>query len=122
MSHLLEQLEGRERRAECEKHEVRYGCHIDLGPDEKPDGCVFDSGDIDDCRIASKLAESGLGKMDCAEWKPIRISVPGDSYATLAASHQRLKEALQAILNDGVHCDVVPHLHRQAREALRSAP
>lgn len=32
-----------------------------------------------------------------------------------------LLRALQAIINDGVHCDVVPHLHRQALDAIAKA-
>jgi hypothetical protein len=32
-----------------------------------------------------------------------------------------LLEALQAIISDGVHCDVVPHLHRQAVAAIAKA-
>ena len=32
-----------------------------------------------------------------------------------------LLEALKAILADGIHCDVVPHLHRRAAEAIARA-
>lgn len=53
---------------------VRYGCHVDLGVGDKPDGCVFDSGDIEDCINARRLSEQGKGKRDCGEWKPIDAS------------------------------------------------
>lgn len=52
---------------------VRYGCHCDLGPGEKPDGCVFDFGRIPDCRNAQLLHSQGKGKADCSEWKPIEV-------------------------------------------------
>lgn len=39
------------------------------------------------------------------------------------AERQRddLLEALEAIINDGIHCDVVPHLHTKAMEAIKKA-
>ena len=39
----------------------------------------------------------------------------------LAAAAPDLLEVLQAIINDGMHCDVVPHLHRRALEAIAKA-
>jgi len=39
----------------------------------------------------------------------------------LKAVNKKLLEALQAILNDGLHCDVVPHLHQKARAAIAKA-
>lgn len=36
-------------------------------------------------------------------------------------SHDDLLAALKAILADGVHCDVVPHLHEKARAAIKRA-
>ena len=32
-----------------------------------------------------------------------------------------LIEVLQAIISDGLHCDVVPHLHEKARAAIAKA-
>lgn len=39
------------------------------------------------------------------------------------AERQRddLLESLEAIINDGIHCDVVPHLHTKAMEAIKKA-
>jgi hypothetical protein len=39
----------------------------------------------------------------------------------LYAVNQEQLEVLKAILNDGLHCDVVPHLHRKARAAIAKA-
>lgn len=44
-----------------------------------------------------------------------------DADRALIAAAPELLEALQAILSDGVHCDVVPHLHRKARAAIAKA-
>ena len=36
----------------------------------------------------------------------------------LQSLNKKLADVLQAIINDGLHCDVVPHLHRMAVEVL----
>lgn len=41
--------------------------------------------------------------------------------ARLIAAAPDLLEVLQAIINDGLHCDVVPHLHAKARAAIAKA-
>lgn len=52
---------------------VQYGCHCDLGLDERPDGCVMDEGRPQDCVNAEFLIKSGKSKLDCQEWQPIKI-------------------------------------------------
>lgn len=51
-----------------------YGCHVDLEPGMKPDGCVFDSGLISHCVQAELLERQGKGKKDCEYWQPIGFS------------------------------------------------
>lgn len=53
--------------------ETEYGCHIDLGPNETPDGCVFDEDRVGDCDVACRLSAEGKGKLDCEYWKPILV-------------------------------------------------
>ena len=61
-----------------------------------------------------------------AGWHPGRtdhdlfeiIRAKGKELTGALADRAALLEALKAILADGVHCDVVPHLHRKAREAI----
>lgn len=48
-----------------------YGCHYDLEPDMKPDGCVLDYGKPKDCVYAKILVKNGRSKEDCWYWKPI---------------------------------------------------
>ncbi len=50
-----------------------YGCHCDLEPHMKPDGCVIDEGRNSDCVYAKKLVREGKGRDDCEYWQPIRI-------------------------------------------------
>ncbi|MGP1666936.1 MAG: hypothetical protein ACTS5I_13685 [Rhodanobacter sp.] len=54
---------------------VVYGCHCDIEStvSGKPDSCVFDSGDIEDCIYATKLHKEGKTQTDCRYWKPIAI-------------------------------------------------
>ena len=44
-----------------------------------------------------------------------------DADANLIAAAPELLEALREIIADGVHCDVVPHLHRKALAAIAKA-
>lgn len=39
----------------------------------------------------------------------------------LKAANGELLEVLKQILGDGLHCDVVPHLHDKARAAIKKA-
>lgn len=39
----------------------------------------------------------------------------------IAQINEQLVEALESILNDGIHSDVVPHLRRKAEDALKAA-
>jgi hypothetical protein len=96
--------------------EVVFGCHIDIGPDERPDGCVFDSGDICDCRIAETLQAAGKGRDECAYWKPVTFT-KGETVSdillsreALRASHGALVKALEDLItsNDRVHQGVYP--------------
>lgn len=41
--------------------------------------------------------------------------------ADLIAAAPDLLDALKAIIADGLHCDVVPHLHEKARAAIAKA-
>jgi hypothetical protein len=83
---------------------VVFGCHIDLGPDERPDGCVFDSGDICDCRIAETLQAAGKGRDACEHWRPVTltkyetVSDILQSREALRASHGALVKALTRLL------------------------
>jgi hypothetical protein len=49
-------------------------------------------------------------------WKPHAAEL-----RRLHAVNAELLEALKAILGDGLHCDVVPHLHEKARAAIARA-
>jgi hypothetical protein len=49
----------------------------------------------------------------------LRCRIPAG--AALMKATPELLEVLQEILADGLHCDVVPHLHRKARAAIAKA-
>jgi len=49
-----------------------YGCHCELGENEKPDNCVIDEGHPDDCALATELLRSGKDKTSCPEWRVIK--------------------------------------------------
>lgn len=44
-----------------------------------------------------------------------------EANARLIAAAPNLLEVLRQIISDGLHCDVVPHLQRKARAAIRQA-
>lgn len=47
----------------------QWGCHCDLKPGEKPDECVFDTGDIFDCTFAENLQKENKKKESCQYWR-----------------------------------------------------
>lgn len=51
---------------------VTYGCHCDLEPGMKPDGCVLDYGNPNDCVHARGISN----REECNEWRPIHITTP----------------------------------------------
>ena len=60
-------------RTETRDAKYGYGCHCDLEPGMKPDGCVFDEGRSEDCVYARLLLKDGKGRNDCKEWRPIKL-------------------------------------------------
>lgn len=52
---------------------IRFGCHVDLGPGDEPDGCVIDAGRPDDCALVP--ACRGCKEL-CPEWRPIITKEP----------------------------------------------
>lgn len=62
--------------------------------------------------FASDQCPADIEVWNDIEWnKPLYTHPP-------AADVQELVDVLRAIINDGMHCDVVPHLHRRANSAL----
>lgn len=47
---------------------IKFGCYCDLDPGKKPDACVLDNGDYEDCIYAKK----GMKKETCAYWREIK--------------------------------------------------
>lgn len=61
------------------KNGKAYGCHVDLGPNEEPDGCVVDYGDHADCIYATtKTGGKRRSKWGCPFWKPIKKEEVGE--------------------------------------------
>ena len=46
---------------------VKYGCHVDLAPDEEPDYCVIDYDD----RVACVYAARHKTREDCPCWQAV---------------------------------------------------
>ena len=53
---------------------VQYGCHVDLEPGQRPDGCVIDTGRLHDCIYANP----GMRKEQCEYWKTVTPPQPED--------------------------------------------
>ena len=51
-----------------EKPESKFGCHCDLEPGQKPDGCVLDIDRPQDCVHARILLKQNQGRNDCGYW------------------------------------------------------
>lgn len=47
---------------------LKYGCHCDLEPDMKPDGCVIDEGVLSNCIYA----KPNMRKEQCKYWRLIK--------------------------------------------------
>lgn len=69
-----------------------YGCHVDLLPGDKPDGCVLDIGRAVDCLVAQSLKASGLGKSECMHWRPI-----ADCASELSRAYALIEELRAAL-------------------------
>ena len=68
-----------EQKAEWARHQepVRFGCHCDIEamPEGfEPDDCVMDKNRDEDCVYAGKLRREGKTKIECAHWRPIKMS------------------------------------------------
>ena len=63
--------------------------------------------------LLEKLAD------EAQNWQLLETSA--EELRRLYAVNQERLEVLKAILNDGLHCDVVPHLHKKARAAIAKA-
>ena len=53
---------------------VPHGCHVDLHPGMKPDGCVLDGGRPENCIYAKRLLREGKDKTACEYWQPIEVT------------------------------------------------
>lgn len=51
----------------------KWGCHCDLEPGMKPDGCVLDEGKPENCVYARMLLADGKSRDDCKEWRKIEV-------------------------------------------------
>lgn len=58
---------------------LEHGCHCELDPGMKPDGCVLDEGRPEQCLHAKGLVETGKGRDDCSFWRPIEFAHPATS-------------------------------------------
>jgi hypothetical protein len=78
----------------------QYGCHCDIENtvDGKPDGCVFDNGDIEDCVYATKLHRENSGKAQCKYWQPVVVvAEPANADEIIASLRQSRDELLEAL-------------------------
>lgn len=53
---------------------VPHGCHVDLDPGMKPDGCVLDENRPENCIYARRLSREGKDKTACEYWQPIEVT------------------------------------------------
>lgn len=67
---------SRERYVPKPAKDAGYGCHCDLDPGMKPDGCVIDMGALRNCVYAEKLIDAGKSRDDCEYWQPIVVVTP----------------------------------------------
>lgn len=67
---------SRERYVPKPAKDAGYGCHCDLEPHMKPDGCVIDMGALRNCVYAEKLIDAGKSRDDCEYWQPIVVATP----------------------------------------------
>ena len=54
-----------------ENKDVKYGCHCDLEPDQKPTSCVIMVDRIPDCIYAQGFIRQGLNQWNCKYWNPV---------------------------------------------------
>lgn len=56
-----------------------YGCHVDLGPGERPDDCVIDYDAHSDCVYAkTTTGRRRRSKWGCKYWKPFKDAEVGE--------------------------------------------
>lgn len=57
---------------------VKFGCHCDLEPGMKPDGCLIDENRRDDCIYARRVER----KEQCEYWQPVTFVTEEDGAAS----------------------------------------
>lgn len=67
---LLARVEAMRAEIHALVYTGEYGCHCDLEPDMKPDGCVIDEGRPQDCVYARRIER----KEQCEYWQPIKVT------------------------------------------------
>ena len=48
---------------------LKFGCHLELDPGQKPNECVIDEGTPHHCMYATNLVRDGKTKWNCPHWK-----------------------------------------------------
>jgi hypothetical protein len=95
--------------------DVSWACTIDRVVRERDELLTA----LGDCRDAMPDTTANIN-----EAIAFPTSVPAyvrESVSLLVAQRDELLAVLKAILADGLHCDVVPHLHEKARAAIAKA-
>lgn len=72
--------------------QVPHGCYVDVGPDERPDACVMDSGNFDDCVMAGRLHVYGKDKTACEHWQQIKPQMTQDESTQLGRFRAEMED------------------------------
>ena len=113
--------------SESKEHWGRVNCHLTSEVDQANIGSIWVNGTAQNRADARRIVAC-WNACEGIDTEMLEADGYGENWSEIAAHRIELMqqsadllEVLKAIIRDGVHCNVVPHLHERAMAAIAKA-